>query len=591
MKSNAVHPCTQYALDVTEGKYVVGNSELLACKRHLADLKRQGTKGFPWVFDEEKANRIYEFFGYCNHIEGSPEFVGKPIELIPFQKFYLGCIFGWVNKKTTYRRFEKAYIQFGRKNAKSTVESGVVLYLMIGDGEQSPKVYCAAVDREQAHVVFDIAKRMAQQSPDLSKRLKIQESKLSHNSRGGVLMPLSKETKNKDAFNPSGAVIDEYHAHPDSKIYNLLSSARGHRPQYLIMIITTAGENAENSVCFKEYEYCKQILNGSLANEKYFVYICEMDKDDDEHDKKNWIKANPLLAKIPRGLDILEQEHDEAFTSRDPDKIRTFRIKRLNKWVYDSANSYMGEYLAKWDDLAILNPKKFSPADLREAFGKLTQGMQCIAGVDLALKRDLTALGYVFYLPDEDKIAVCAHGFLPAAGVLRHEKTDKIPYKDWINDGWVTMTEGEVTDYSAVTQRMDKNENDEQLFQWRIHELAFDPYNATHLANQLIEQGRTCIEVRQGVQTLSEPTKLFRDMIAQGKVVHDGSPLLKWALGNAREVRDNNENIKLSKQNKDASQRIDPLAAILNAMVRLTALKGSTPKDISDKILSEEWGM
>ncbi|NMC30744.1 MAG: terminase large subunit [Pelolinea sp.] len=587
MTEKTVHPCTQYALDVLDGKYIVGQSEKQACKRHLDDLKREGAKDFPWVFNEEKANRIYEFFHYCNHIEGDPELVGRPIELVPFQKFYLGCIFGWVHKKTGYRRFEKAYIQLGRKNAKSTVESGIVLYLMIGDGEESPRVYCAAVDRQQARVVFDIAKSMAVQSPDISKRVKVQEARISHNVRGGVLMPLSKETKNKDAFNPSGAVIDEYHAHLDSKIYNLLSSARGHRAQYLIMIITTAGEDAENSPCFKEYEYCKQILSGAMTNEKYFVYICEMDKDDDEHDPKNWIKANPLLATLPNGIEALKQDHDEAFESKDPDKIRTFRIKRLNKWVYDSASGYIGELLPEWDKLSILPVSKSTPEQRREAFMNLVDGMPCLFGADLAKRIDLVGAGFVFYLPEEDKIAVCAKGFLPASAVLKHERTDKIPYRDWINDGWVAMTEGNVTDYAAVVDYLEKTE---EMAHLKVQEVAYDPYNATHLASELIREGRTCVEVRQGVVTLSEPTKLFRDYIAQGKVIHDGSPALKWCLANAKEVHDNNENIKLSKENKDDTRRIDLLAAIINAMVRLSVLKGNKFKDLSDAILSEEFG-
>jgi len=585
-KSKTLHPCTLYALDVTEGKYVVGQSELLACKRHLEDLKRQGTKNFPWVFDEDKANRIYEWFTYCHHVEGRLE--GQPIILAPFQKFMLGCVFGWVHKKSSLRRFKKAYIQLARKNAKSTILGGVANFLMVGDGEENPAVYCAAVDKEQARIVYNIAKVMAEKSPDIAKRMKIRNYTMSHITRGGKLMPLSKETKNKDGLNPSGAIIDEYHAHDTSKIYDLIASARAHRAQMLMVIITTAGENAEKSPCFKEYEYCKQILSGAIANDRYFVYICEMDKDDDEHDPKNWIKANPLIATIPEGMEALQEEHDEAFSSKDPDKIRTFRIKRLNKWVYDTVSGYIGEYLALWDELSVLPVKRSTPAQRQEAFAKLVDGMPCIFGTDLAKTMDLTGDGFLFYLPEEDKIAVCAHGFMPSEAVVRHEKTDKIPYRDWINDGWVTMTEGAVTDYDAVVKHMDDYETENHL---KVLEVAYDPYNATHLATQLTDQGRVCVEIRQGARTLSEPTKLFRTMIAQKKIIHDGSPLLKWALGNAKEVHDNNENIKLSKLNKDDTQRIDPLAAIINAMVRLAVLQSAGFKDISDEILSEDWGM
>lgn len=588
MAEKTVHPCTQYALDVTNGKYIVGQSELLACQRHLNDLKRQGSKEFPWVFDEDKANRIYEFFHYCHHIEGDPALVGTPIELIPFQKFVLGCIFGWVNKKTGYRRFKQAYLQVARKNAKSTMCGGIANYLMVGDNEQSPKVLCAAVDRDQARIVYEIAKNMAEKSPDIAKRMKIRNYVMSHVERGGKCMPLSKETKNKDGANPSGAIIDEYHAHPNSKIYDLIASARAHRPNMLMLIITTAGEDAEHSPCFKEYEYCKQILSGAIVNERYFVYICEMDKDDDEHDPQNWVKANPLIAHIPEAMEAIREEHEMAFSSMDPDKIRTFRIKRLNKWVYETQNGYIGELLKDWDELAILPVKKSKPEQRREEFWKLVDGMPCVFGIDLSKRIDLTAAGWVFYLPELDKVAVSAMGFLPAAGVVKHERTDKIPYRDWINDGWIRMTEGNVTDYHAVAEYLEEKEADAHLV---VKEVAYDLYNATHLANEMMEKGRVCVEVRQGVQTLSEPTKLFRDLIAQGKVIHDGSPALKWCLANAKEHRDNNDNIKLSKESKDDTQRIDLLAAIINAMVRLPVLKGATGKDISDEILAEDWGM
>jgi phage terminase large subunit-like protein len=123
-----------------------------------------------------------------------------------------------------------------------------------------------------------------------------------------------------------------------------------------------------------------------------------------------------------------------------------------------------------------------------------------------------------------------------------------------------------------------------------MHEFTFDPYNATQLSNEMQKQGYTVVEIRQGVRTLSEPTKLFREMISQGKVVHDGSPLLTWCIGNAVTEQDNNENIKLSKKNASDTKRIDLLAALINAMVRLQALREAS-RDINAEILSGEWGM
>lgn len=577
MARRKVHPTTQYALDVVTGKRVTGRLERLACQRHLNDLARQGTESFPWVFDEEKANRVFDWFSYCKHLEGP--LAGSPIELEPFQKFDLGVIFGWVHKDTGFRRFEKAYIEEARKNGKSTIMSGVGLYLMCGDGEESPKVYCAAVDREQARIVFDGAKRMAFKSPDIKKRLRIRQAEINHISKGGRLMPLSRETQNKDGLNPSGAIIDEYHAHKTSEIYDLIWSAWGQRDQALLMVITTAGMDANNSPCFEEYEICKKIIDpeSETVNERYFVMIRELDKDDDEHDPANWIKSNPLRAATPAGIARIQEQHDDAFSTKNPSKIRAFRIKNLNRWIYDSEASYMGEIMSDWDRLAVT----------REEFLELTRGMQCVTGWDLSKKIDLTGDGFIFNLPD-GRLAVTARGFIPEGAVIRHEETDLVPYRDWAADNWVKITEGEVTDYDEMESHIYDVELD---YKWKIFQIAYDPYNATGLATKMTKKGYVCVEIRQGVATLSEPTKLFRELVAQGKLVHDGSPLLKWCVFNAKEKSDTNENIKITKKNVSDTNRVDLLTAILNAMVLLPALRDAAPVDKSEQVLAEGWGM
>lgn len=560
VEDKTVHPTTQYALDVVEGRQVAGTSEMLACKRHLADLERQDTEGFPWVFDEEKANRIFTWFNFCVHLEGPK--AGQPVKLEPFQQFDLGSIFGWVHKDTGFRRFEKAYLQMGRKNGKSTIMSGVALYLMAGDREENPAVFCAAVDKEQARIIYRAAKAMAQKSPDIRKRLKIRDYEISHISRGGQLRALSKETKNKDGLNPSGAILDEYHAHPTSEIYDLLWTAWGQRSQALMVIITTAGFEVENNPCHKEYLLCKQILTKIVTNERYFVSIRELDKGDDEHDPKNWIKANPLRASTPEGLEKLKQQHDEAFDSQDAAKIRSFRVKILNVWVNEKNDGYIGPYLEKWKSLVI--PRK--------EFWELVRGRSCAVGSDLSKKIDLTGCGFVFVL-DDGRVAISSMGFIPEDAVARHEKTDRVEYRDWIRNGWVMETQGDVTDYQYIKTFLFDQELEYGI---KIFEFCYDPYNATHFANEMTEEGYTCVEIRQGVRTLSEPTKLFRELIMNGKIVHDGNPCLTWCLDNAVVVQDNNENIKLSKKNVSDNQRIDLLAAVINAMVRLQALQDAT---------------
>jgi phage terminase large subunit-like protein len=607
---------TQYALDVLEGVRVAGMPERLAAQRHLFDLSRSGQLHedlarrvdehrigirvrpeydleFPWEFDVDQALFVaVEWFGYLRHVEGP--FVGQPIVLVPAHVFDIGCMFGWVSKKKTItrsdgrttgvRRFKKAFLTEARKNAKTTRLAGVALYLMVGDMEASPDVYCAAVDKKQARELYEASKSMAEGSPDISARLKIGMHSMRHRTRGGKFEPFSGAVKNKDSFNPSGIIIDEYHAHPTSEIFDLMATAFGQRAQVLMTTITTAGNNVE-SPCHGEYLYCKRILEDPSLQERYFVMIRELDtkeptddedKDtgDDEHDPKNWIKSNPLRCSTPEGIADLKEQHDEAFGSLLPDKIRAFRVKNLNIWVHGQANSYMGMYADKWDALALP----------REKFLELVRGRLCNNGDDLSKSIDLTATGFVFAL-DSERVAICAHGFIPEGGVVNHEKTDKVPYRDWAKGGWCTITPGNVTDFHKV---QDHISNAEKKQGWRIHRLCYDPYNATMFATEQASAGYTVIEVRQGMRTLSEPTKLLRDLVASGKLVHDGSPLLKWCIFNAVNETDKNENIMLTKKNAGDTKRIDLAAAVIDALSEIQSLRDAVAFD--SYVKSDEFG-
>jgi phage terminase large subunit-like protein len=192
-----------------------------------------------------------------------------------------------------------------------------------------------------------------------------------------------------------------------------------------------------------------------------------------------------------------------------------------------------------------------------------------LVGIDLSKRIDLTGAGFVFEL-DDGRFAICAQGFMPTETVQKHVQTDKKEYREWIRDGWVTATDGAVTDYRMIQAFIQDKELENG---WKVHEICFDPYNATHFASSLADDGYTCIEIRQGVQTLSEPTKLLRELMADGKIVHDGSPVLKWCVGNAVQIQDSNENIKISKKYANDTKRIDLLAAVINALVRIQSLK------------------
>lgn len=568
----AQHIVTQYATDIVYGGLAAGKWERLACQRHLEDLKRQNTLDFPYVFDETRADRIIKWFRLCRHVRGC--YSGEPIELLPAWAFDLGNIFGWVEADTGVRRYKTAYIRVARGNAKSTVMSGVANYGMCADGcyrpgtvegearyERKPEVVCIAVDRGQAEIVWGDARDMAIASPEIAKRLNVQKTKISHKTRGGELRKLSKDTKNKDGGAPCIIIVDEYHDHPTSEVKDKTAYGKGKRTQSLEIIITTAGEDAENKPCKIEDDTVKKILTGDIVAESYYGSIREIDDDDDPHDERVWVKANPIfrvMTEYSRSIYAeMKNEHDLAFGSGDNSKIRQWMIKRVNRWQVDAENKYFSGCMDRWKEAAIP----------RSDFLALVKGIPCWAGVDLSKCIDLTGLGFVWRLPDE-RFAVSAVGFCPENVATAHEHTDRVPYRDWASEGWAVLTEGDVTDDRYVIQHIHDVELDGGH---SIVEVCYDPYNARQMCHVLTDEGYTCVEIRQGVHTLSEPTKRFKEMLLQGRIVHDGSPLLRWCLSNAVEVTDNNGNIKLSKKHKDDSQRIDPLAALMNAFVRAWA--------------------
>ena len=583
------HPVSVYAKQVTQGKLhdLCCEYEILACQRHLDDLKRQGTKDFPYVFDTTRADRIIRWFGQCIQVRGVEQ--REAIQLQPWQVFDLGCTYGWVHKDTGARRFKRTYNKRARGNFKSTEKSGQALYHMCADAlyppyhpeaavyEQEPEVECAAVDRSQAMRVFGDAKKIAAASPNIARRLHIPRANpVTHLTRGGYMRALSKDTKNKDSGAPSYFVVDEYHAHPTSDIYDIGLNSFGKRPQSLFDVITTAGDDAQNKPCFREETYAKQVLDGDVVDETYFVMVRELDAGDNPHNKALWTKANPCL-RYPNEyskylLEQIETEYTAAYGSNDPHKIRQFLTRRMCQWQTGSVNRYLDE-----NCMVLAKKAQVTPAE----FARLTDGLECWCGFDLGKRIDLSGTGAVFLLPD-GRVAIKAHGFMPEGGAQRHEHTDRVPYIAWAKNGYCTLTPGEVTDNSYVANWIDAGKRDHR---WRVLQVCYDGHNATDLAIRLNEEANNedyCIEIAQTCSGQNLAVKGFRELLLQGRIVLEENPLTIMCLANAIEVINNYGDIKLSKKHKDDTERIDPVAACMNALAR--ALVRRNNPSLADRI-------
>lgn len=541
-----------YSERVLEGEIIACQKHKWACQRFLRDVKRQGTEEFPYIFDEKKAIRFLKWMTYFKHSKGV--LAGEYIDPHEIQIFIFGNIYGWVHKDTGYRRFKKAYWQVARKNAKSQSLALVGLYETIANDESASEVYCAATKRDQAKIVWKEAELMVRKCKPLEDKVEIKYGEIRHIKTNSFMKTLSKEDGQKgDGLNPQCGIIDEYHAHDTTEFYDIITSGMAARKQPLLMIITTAGFDI-NKPCYNvEYNYVSQILdpNNPVENDEYFVMINELDKDkegnliDDIRDEGCWIKANPILCSYKEGVNYLRGELKAALDV--PEKMRNFLTKNMNVWVNAREHGYMD--LNKWK---LCGVEELPDLENRE----------CYVGIDLSSKLDLTSVGFEFPM-DDGSYVVLSHSFMPEGRLQEKINTDKIPYDLWHSQGWITLTDGDVVDYRYIQDYIislaDKNN-------WVIKEVCYDPYNATQFANEMADEGFELVEIRQGVQTLSEPSKNFRELVYSRKIIHDNNPVLTWAMGNAVIRMDHNENIKLDKDK--STQRIDPVAAIINAHVR-----------------------
>lgn len=593
-QSGLHHPVSVYAKQVVRGRLreQCCPYEIKACARHLEDLKRQGTDDFPYVFDVTRADRIVRWFGQCVQVRGVEQ--REAISLQPWQVFDLGCTYGWVHRETGARRFKRTYNKRARGNFKSTEKSGQALYHLCGDAmyppyqlelarfELEPEVECAAVDRGQAMRVFGDAKKIAESSPNIAKRLIIPRSNpVVHKTRGGYMRALSKDTKNKDSGAPSYFVVDEYHAHPTSEIYEIGFNSFGKRAQSLLDVITTAGDDAQSKPCFVEEEYAKRILDGEVVDETYFVMIRELPVGEDPHKKALWAWANPCL-RYPNEyskylLEQIDAEYGAAYGSGDPYKIRMFLTRRMCQWQTGSVNRYLDEHCMALAKQAMVS---------REAFAGLTDGQVCWCGFDLGKRIDLSGVAAVFLL-DDGRVGIKVHGFMPEEGAERHAHGDRVPYLEWAQRGYCTLTPGAVTDNSYVDNWICSGER-EHL--WEVQEVDYDGHNATDLAIRMCEERNNedfCVEISQSCAGQNLAVKTFRELLLSGLIVLEESPLLLWCLANAIEIQNNYGDIKLSKKHKDDSERIDPVAAAMNALAR--ALVRREEYTLSDALDSGEF--
>lgn len=550
-----------YSNDVISNKIISCQKHKWACLRFLRDLDREGTDAFPWVLDEEKANRYFDWMRLFKHSKGP--LAGKQKEPAPYELFVYGNIYGWVHRETGLRRFRRSYEQLGRKNAKSQDKGIQALYEISAFGEPMAEAYVAATKKADTRFVWGEASWLYKNSDLLKDKFitkfdqELQATVIKHKLSGSFFARLSKEDKKTgDGTNPHFVVLDEYHLHGTTEYYDLATSGMKTRVQPLLSIITTAGFNLNNPCYRVEYDYVSKILDpdNPVENDRYFVIICEADTDENGKmiDKMTSdvarLKANPIIGDTVVGKESIELDVMEA--QDKPEKMRDVLTKTFNIWINQRASGYMN--MAKW---------KLCATDTSRPFPDVTD-MKVFPGFDLAATLDLTSLSFDIPLPDEH-YAVLSHSFMPQETFDRRVKEGNIRFDLWEQQGWLTVTPGAEVDYHFILEYLVSTY---EKYKWTKGEACFDRALATWLSHELDLLGFIPVDIPQSYTGLSVATKDFRAKTYNKKIYHDGNPVLAWAISNAVTRKGPSENIMLDKSK--AVDKIDPIASLINAHVR-----------------------
>jgi phage terminase large subunit-like protein len=532
----------KYANDITEGRILACKWVKLACQRHLTDLKEGAARGLH--FDETAATRAINFIQLLRHIKGKWANEKKTITLEPWQQFIIANIFGW-KKANGKRRFRYGYTEVPRKNGKTALAAGIANYMLVADNESGSEVYTAATTRDQAKECFTAAKAMMKKlrldSPKMGKLVTVYEHNVHILSNSSKMEAVSSDADTLDGKNPHCAIIDEYHAHKTDDVYNVMKSGMGAREQPLQFTITTAGFN-KLSPCYALRKNCLDLLEGIKEDDSTFCIIYTLDKEDEEDwsNPLNWSKANPNYG-VSVYPDYIKEECTQAINM--PSQQVNFLTKNLNVWT-DAAEVWIPD--TKWMAGAEESP------DLA--------GRTFYGGLDLASTSDITAFVKLFPPTEEDGLydVVCRF-WIPEETVYHRSKKDGVPYLEWMRQGYIEATPGNVTDYAYIRHAIL-----EDCESFNAAKIAYDRWNSSQLVNELVDEGLPMSPFGQGFASMSAPTKQIERLALMGKLRHGGNPVLRWMCRNVEIQRNPAGDLKMDKGK--SKEKIDGMIGLAMCM-------------------------
>jgi phage terminase large subunit-like protein len=528
-------------------------------------------------FDEDAARLALDFFPEClTHIEG--ELAGQPFVLQPWQEAIIANLFGWKTrneKGRTIRRYREALIFVPRKNGKTPLAAGIGLYHLFCDPERGQQSFIMASTREQAGFLFRHCRGMVAQQPALDTRCQVfgghatsgQSHSIVRPDSGSFLKIVSGDSnRGQHGKNANLALVDELHELTDRDPVDALRTAMAsaNKPQPLLVYTTTSDFDREGSLCNEIHDYATKVRDGVITDAAFLPVIYEASLDDDWTSPAVWARANPNL-RISVSIEFIERECQRA--QELPTYENTFKRLHLNIRTEQDVRWLQ---LDKWDACC----GTATPQEMAESL----RGEPCWCGLDLSATTDLSALAMVFRDGGPGRYQVLCHFWVPAENARKRQRRDRVPYLQWIEDGWITATPGDVVDYDCI--RADINELGTR---YQIEEIAADRWNAYQLITQLDGDGFTIFPFGQGYASMSGPAKELEKVIIGGQLSHGGNPVLRWMASNVTVEQDAAGNIKPNK--KKSSERIDGIVALCMGLGRASVHDGGSIYDTEELLL------
>lgn len=532
----------KYFREVHAGTTKVSAKNKAAIERFKSDYKRQDTEGFPYHFDELKAEQAIDF------VELMPAKNGEQMTLEPFQRWIIAELFGWRCSDGT-RRYRQAFISMARKNSKSFLMSrlGAIYLLMETQPAMSREIIFVANTSKQAHLSFDLMKsgllKLTQVSPVVRRRLILNRDEVTDKPTQSHALTLATNLNSIDGYQSDLAIVDEYAEAKTDDLMRVLKSGQVNSENALLAVISTCG-NDLSSPMKHEYDFVSKVLNGEVQADRYFIAIWEQDKRAEVYHADKWEKSNPLLHNAERAKVMRPALQSDVDQYSAQGNMLPLYIRNFNMWYQQNSASYISD--SDW--------AKAECQDLPELTGDI------FIGVDLSKSTDLTSVSWVLPTTAGGHY-VDSHSFIGTKwGLDTKIKRDRFDYRASAERGECSITELEtgLIDYNKVLSFIEGLASG-----YNLQGIYYDPWHFSYLLQEFSDRDYPLIEVRQGQRTLSMPTLTFRDKVFSNEIQHPHNELLGYSINNAILKYDTNNNPIIDKTKE--SNKIDPVDALLNA--------------------------